>query len=186
MSTIAKLRGMDFDRMVERGAFADLESIKVELIYGELRFRHPASPVHDGEIQYLMEWSYANTDRLEISIRVQSSINCGDHRPEPDLVWSQKMPAKRLRPTHENILLLIEVADSSVDSDLTEKARLYAEHLIPEYWVVDVPTELVHIHRTPRDGQYQSIRSLGKSEFISPLCQPTARLSLAELFDLES
>lgn len=186
MSTIAKLRGIDFDRMVERGAFADLESIKVELIYGELRFMNRAGPVHDGEIEFLVDWSYANTDRRKISIRVQSSINCGEHRPEPDLVWSQKMPSKRLRPTHEHILLLIEVADSSIESDLNEKAKLYAEHLVPEYWVVDVPAELVHIHRMPRDGQYQSIQSLGKSEFVSPLCQPTARLSLAELFDLDS
>ncbi|MFM7930073.1 MAG: Uma2 family endonuclease, partial [Pirellula sp.] len=83
MSTIAKLSGNDFDRMVSRGAFVDIEPIKVELIYGELRFMNPAGPVHEGQIEYLTNWSYANTDRQEVSIRVQSSINCGDHRPEP-------------------------------------------------------------------------------------------------------
>ena len=46
MSTIAKLTGDDFDRMVQRGAFVDLEPLKIELIYGELRFMNPAGPVH--------------------------------------------------------------------------------------------------------------------------------------------
>lgn len=186
MSTIAKLSGNDFDRMVLRGAFVDLEPMKVELIYGELRFMNPAGPVHEGEIEFLTNWSYANTSRQEVSIRVQSSINCGDHRPEPDLVWSRRMPTKRMRPTHADVLLLIEVSDSSTEQDLGEKARLYAEHGIPEYWVVDVQAEQVHIHRTPSQGKYQSIQSHDKSAMISPLCQPTALLSLAELFDLDS
>jgi Uma2 family endonuclease len=186
MSTIAKLSGNDFDRMVLRGAFVDLEPIKVELIYGELRFMNPAGPVHEGEIEYLTNWSYANTNRQEVSIRVQSSINCGDHRPEPNLVWSRRMPAKRIRPTHADILLLIEVSDSSTEQDLGEKARLYAEHDIPEYWVVDVRAEQVHVHRSPSQGKYQSIQSHEKSAMIGPLCRPAATLSLAELFDLDS
>jgi Uma2 family endonuclease len=186
MSTIAKLSGNDFDRMVSRGAFVDLEPLKVELIYGELRFMKPAGPVHEGEIQFLMEWSVLCTSPQEIMVRVQSSIQCGDHRPEPDLVWSRRMPAKRIRPTHSDVLLLIEVSDSSTEQDLGEKARLYAEHDIPEYWVVDIPAEQVHVHRTPSQGTYQSIHSFDKAASISPLCQPTATLSLAKLFDLDS
>jgi Uma2 family endonuclease len=186
MSTIARLSGDDFDRMVRRGAFIDLEPIKVELIYGELRFMNPAGPLHEGEIQFLMEWSVLHTNPQEIMVRVQSSINCGDHRPEPDLVWSRRMPTKRTRPTHADILLLIEVSDSSTEQDLGEKARLYAEHNIPEYWVVDVQREQVHVHRTPSQGNFRSIQSMDKSAFISPLCQPATTLSLAELFDLDS
>ena len=172
--------------MVQRGAFVDLEPLKVELIYGELRFMNPAGPVHEGEIEYLTNWSYANTSRQEISIRVQSSINCADHRPEPDLVWARKISAKRIRPTHSDILLIIEVADSSVEQDLGQKARLYAEHGIPEYWVVDLPSEQVHVHRIPQDGKYQAIQRFAKTSYISPVCQPQAKLSLAELFDLDS
>lgn len=186
MSTIAKLSGKDFDRMVLRGAFTDLDPMKVELIYGGLRFMNPAGPVHDGEIEYLTNWSYANTSRQEVSIRVQSSINCGDHRPEPDLVWSRRMTTRRERPTHADVLLLIEVSDSSTEQDLGEKAKLYAEHDIPEYWVVDVQAEQVHVHRSSSQGKYQSIQSYHKSATISPLCQPAATLSLSELFDLDS
>ncbi len=186
MSAIAKLSGDDFDRMVQRGAFVDLAPLKIELIYGELRFMNPAGPIHEGEIEYLTNWSYANTHREQVSIRVQCSINCGDHRPEPDLVWAHRIPSKRIRPTHEDVLLLIEVADSSSEQDLGEKATLYAEHGIPEYWVVDIRTEQVHVHQFPDRGRYQSIRSFGKTNHISPACQPDAKLSLAELFDLDS
>ena len=50
MSTTAKLRGEDFDRMVRRGAFGDLGALKVELINGDLRLMNPAGPVHDDNI----------------------------------------------------------------------------------------------------------------------------------------
>lgn len=186
MSAIAKLNGKDFDRMVERGAFVDLQSLKVELIYGELRFMNPAGPVHDGEIEFLTNWSYLNTNRDELSIRVQSSINCGDHRPEPDLVWVRKMHTKRVRPTHDEVLLVIEVADSSLEQDLTEKARLYAEHGIPEYWVVAVETEQVHVHQNPFSGIYKTKNVFEKTSILSPNCIPSAQLVLAELFDLDS
>ncbi len=186
MSTIAKLNGNDFDRMVHRGAFVDLEPLKIELIDGELRFMNPAGPVHEGEIEYLTDWSYANTNRQEISIRVQSSINCGNHRPDPDLVWARKLPSKRIRPTHEDVLLLVEVSDSSAEQDLGEKAKLYAKHGIPEYWVVDIQAEQVHVHRNPHEGHYQLIQRHDSSSIISPLRQPLAKLSLAELFDLDN
>jgi Uma2 family endonuclease len=93
---------------------------------------------------------------------------------------------KRIRPSQQEVLLLIEVADSSLEQDLGEKAKLYAEHGIPEYWVVAVEAEQVHIHRLPDKGQYQSIQAIDKSALISPICQPNSKLLLAELFDLDS
>ena len=143
MSTVAKLRGSDFDSMVERGAFDNLEPMKIELVHGELRFMNPAGPIHEGEIEYLTDWSYETSSRQQVSIRVQSSFNCGDHRPEPDLLWFRKLSSRRIRPTHADVLLAIEVADSSLTQDRGEKADLYAEHGIAEYWVVDIPGEHV-------------------------------------------
>lgn len=128
MTTVAKLHASDFDSMVERGVFNDIEPMKIELIHGELRFMNPAGPIHEGEIEYLTNWSYANTNRNQISLRVQSSINCGEHRPEPDLVWVRKSTSKRIRPTHDDVLLLIEVSDSSLKQDLGEKADPCAAH----------------------------------------------------------
>jgi Uma2 family endonuclease len=186
MSTTAKLRGEDFDRMVRRGAFVDIGPLKVELINGDLRLMNPAGPVHDGEVEFLTNWSYANTARQEVSIRVQSGIECGDDRPEPDIIWSRKMQSKRVRPTHADILLLIEVSDSSLELDMIEKSKLYANYGIPEFWVIDIPSEKVHVHRSPQDGRYQSILSFEKGDTISPVSHQNAKLLLSELFDIES
>ncbi|MDX1930858.1 MAG: Uma2 family endonuclease [Pirellulaceae bacterium] len=186
MSTVAKLRGSDFDYMVDRGAFETLEPMKIELIHGDLRFMNPAGPLHDGEIEFLTNWSYENTDRGSISIRVQSGIHCGDHRPEPDLVWTRKLSSRKTRPAESDVLLLIEVSDSSLQQDLGEKAELYAEHGIVEYWVIDINSEQVYVHRNPLSGRYGSIDIFRKPTSISPLCAPNALLNLGTLFDFES
>ena len=186
MSTVAKLRGTDFDFMVERGSFDSLEPMKIELIHGELRFMNPAGPIHESEIEYLTNWSYANTERNEISIRVQSGINCGEHRPEPDLAWIRKLSSRRIRPTNDDVLLLVEVSDSSLKQDLGEKADLYAAHGVIEYWVVDVHAEVVHVHRSPVYGRYGSVEVFSKPTSIAPIRQPLAKLDLTELFDLDA
>ena len=186
MSTVAKLRGSDFDSMVQRGAFDCLDPMKIELVHGELRFTNPAGPVHEGEVEYLTDWSYENTNRGQISLRVQSSFNCGDHRPEPDLLWFRRQSSKRIRPSHADVLLAIEVAESSLAQDLGEKAELYAEHGIAEYWVVDIAGEQVYVHRGPSQGRYQSITQIDRTKVISPLCQPHASLQLGPLFDLDN
>lgn len=81
---------------------------------------------------------------------------------------------------------VFEVAESSLDQDLVEKANLYAEHGIAEYWVVAVASEQVYVHRSPREGKYQSIQIFGKASVISPVCQDEAKLALDQLFDLYS
>ena len=96
------------------------------------------------------------------------------------------MPSRRIRPTHNDVLLLIEVSDSSLKQDLEEKANLYAAHGVVEYWVVDVNSEQVHVHREPADGRYRSVNVLVKPASIAPLCQPLAKLDLTELFDLDA
>ena len=159
MSSIAKLRGSDFDSMIACGAFDKLEPMKIELIHGDIRFMNPAGPIHEGEIEYLTHWSCTNTDRKSISIRVQCNIHCGEHRPEPDLAWTRKLLSRKMRPTHLDVLLLIEVSDSSMTQDLGEKAELYAAHGIPEYWVIDINAEQVHVHQLPTvlDTEYMGL-----------------------------
>ena len=186
MSTIAKLRGADFDSMVARGAFNDLEPMKIELIYGELRFMNPAGPTHSGEISFLARWACANTDPAQVLVYVQGAFECGENRPEPDIAWFRKPPSRRVLPTHKDALLVIEVSDSSLTKDLKEKAKLYAEHDIPEYWIVDINAETLHVYRSPTNGKYQSVEQLTPPATIAPLCNPAATLGLVDLFDLDS
>lgn len=65
-------------------------------------------------------------------------------------------------------LFIIEVADSSLLHDRTQKARLYARHDVREYWIVDLNGRRILVHRRPEDGEYQDVRSIEAEEVVSP------------------
>ena len=185
MSTLARLTGAEFDSMVKRGAFNGIGPKKVELINGELRFMNPAGPVHDDHVEYLTDWSFRNTTRKHCNIRVQSGFVSNDDRPEPDVLWIKPGRYGRRRPTAADVMLLIEVSDSSLDSDLQEKANLYSRSGVGEYWVVDIPNRQIHVMSDIQDGRYRRIEMHAPPDELSPACKPDARLKLADLFDIE-
>jgi Uma2 family endonuclease len=185
MSTsFAKLTGAEFDAMVDRGAFECIEGKKVELIRGELRFMDPAGPIHDDYIDFLTRWSHDSTTQETANIRVQCGFVCDDNRPEPDVLWLQPRRYGRTRPTAKDVTLLIEVSDSSLSSDLQEKADIYAEAGVQEYWVVDVPSSRIHVLSHSDGKSYRKIEIAVAPTFLSPACIPTAKLDLAELFSV--
>ena len=183
MSTNLHLSAAEYDRMVERGAFDHLNR-KIELIYGELREMNPAGPVHDDLIAYLTDWSVRATDREKIRVTIQSGLDLSDlnSRPESDLLWVRAARYRDRHPTAADVKLAIEVSDSSLQADLIEKAALYAQASIIEYWIVDAKGQCVHVFRNPQTGEYTQ-RSVAKvGEFLSPLepCNPP--LDLRDLF----
>jgi Uma2 family endonuclease len=185
MSTIfAKLTGAEFDAMVDRGAFDGLEGKKVELIRGELRFMNPAGPIHDDYIDFLTRWSHNSTSQETANIRVQCGFVCEDNRPEPDILWLQPRRYGRTRPTARDVMLLIEVSDSSLSSDLQEKSDIYAAAGIQEYWVVDVPFSRIHILSNSDGKTYRKIEIAVAPQFVSPTCVPSAQLNLSDLFSV--
>ncbi|WBH17895.1 Uma2 family endonuclease [Sphingomonas radiodurans] len=87
---------------------------------------------------------------------------------EPDLaVWRKDGLPRSMRGP--DILLLIEVADSSLSYDLRVKAPLYAAHGVREYWVVDAVRRTVRVHRDPREGVYQDVEEYDEDVAIAPL-----------------
>jgi len=184
MSAISKLTGAEFDAMVERGAFDVIGPRTVELIRGELRFRNPAGPIHDDYINYLTRWSHDTTTANDAAIRIQCSFVCEDDRPEPDVLWLKPRRYGRVRPTAADVLLLIEVAGSSLATDLREKSELYAESGVAEYWVVDVPSSRIHV-MTRSDGRhFRDIEVVVPPTELAPQYRPTATLNTAELFEV--
>lgn len=184
MSASSKLTGAEFDSMVERGAFDGLSPRKIELIRGELQFMNPAGPIHDDYIEYLTHWSVQANLAGSARIRVQSGFVCDDNRPEPDVLWLQPKRYGRTRPTTADVLLLIEVSDSSLAIDLQEKADIYAESGVAEYWVVDVKGVRIHVMRQSDGQNYRDISIVVPPTRLAPLCHPDAKLELAELFEV--
>ncbi len=182
MSSICKLTGAEFDAMAQSGSFDVLGPKKIELIHGELRIMNPAGPVHEDIIDYLNRWSMNCASAEVATIRVQSGFVCEDHRPEPDVLWLRPRRYLRRRPTPADVLLLIEVADSSLAGDLTEKADIYAKSGVCEYWIVDIPNERLHCLRDSDGSTYRNISLFTAPQQPSPACLPAARLDLADLF----
>lgn len=184
MSTIAKLTGAEFDAMVLKGAFDCVQSKKVELIHGEIRFMNPAGPLHDDLIDYLNRWSVRATDDGSANVRVQCGFLCDDHRPEPDILWLKPKRYGKTKPSAADVLLLIEVSDSSLLNDLRENADIYATAGVLEYWVVDINKKRIHV-MSDSDGQsYRSIEIVASPSPASPRCLPQARLNTEELFEV--
>ena len=73
------------------------------------------------------------------------------------------------RPQPADLLLVVEVSDSSLDFDLVTKARLYARAAIQDYWVMDVANSRIIVHRDPMGGAYRSVVAYSVDEFVAPL-----------------
>jgi Uma2 family endonuclease len=183
MSTILKLTITEYDRWIERGLFEGLSRRRIELIHGELREMSPAGPFHEALIRYLTRWSVKNaSENFEVSVQCGIALDELESVPEPDIAWVQKKNYRRRRPKSADVVLIIEIADSSRDYDLGEKLALYAEAGIQEYWVVNVPKIGVDVFRNPGKRRYRVHKCYSTAQSISPLAAPEAVLNVAELF----
>ena len=77
--------------------------------------------------------------------------------PEPDIVLTSEPDGDGLVPL-ASVALIVEVADTTLTSDLGRKAHLYALHGIPEYWVADLNARVIHQMWAPEDGHYREVR----------------------------
>jgi len=84
--------------------------------------------------------------------------------------------------TIADVLLVIEVADTSLRYDRTVKLRLYARAGIPEYWIVDANTETIEIYRSPSSERYADLLRPSRDEHVAPLAFPDAALPVASIF----
>ncbi len=187
MSTVAHVTLADYDRMIAAGAFEPREQFPIELIYGELREMSPIGPPHEVVVDRLNEWSIRSLPKRKAWVRVQNSIGIPilDSAPQPDLAWVVRRDYSRRRPAAEDVLLVVEVSDSSLRFDLGEKADLYAAAGIQDYWVVSVPARSITVHRDPVAGHYQDVRSHAGSDALRPLRVPEVVLRPTVLWQLE-
>lgn len=157
---------------------------RVELIRGEIVTMSPIGPRHSAFVASLnRHLVLALGDRA--TVWVQSTVRLlPDTMPEPDLAILREPPGayKRAHPTPEDIVLVIEVAETSLAYDRGAKLALYAAAGIPEYWVVNAPAEAIEVSRDLRDHHYQYVTRLAGSGTVSPLAFPDVVLRLPDIF----
>ncbi len=183
-STSTRITIEQYDAMIRRGDFLPREDHHVELIHGEITLMSPIGIRHDHLVDELTEWSFEALPRRAVWVRVQGSLGIPalDSVPEPDLSWLRREDYSGRRPTPADVLLVIEVSDSSLDKDRGLKARLYAEAEIADYWVVNIPERSLEIRRDPEQGVYRTALTLRSGEDARPLAFPEVRLPVARLF----
>jgi Uma2 family endonuclease len=84
-------------------------------------------------------------------------------------------------PAPEDILLLVEVSESSVRDDTNKKRRLYAASLIREYWVLAIKARKLYVYREPSGGDYPKPRVYGEEELVATLAAPEAVVRVGDL-----
>ncbi len=157
--------------MIEHGVFDGMYRQRVELIRGEIRQMNPIGVEHANAVDILTEWSVQQLAGKPIRVRVQNPLLLpgSDSAPEPDLAWVVKRDYTR-HPLPDDVLLLIEVADSTLGTDRGEKAELYAEAGIREYWIVNLVDRCVEVYRDPMQGHFRDRASVESGTEVQPLC----------------
>ena len=173
----------DYHRMGETGILAPDE--RVELIEGEIIAMPPIGPAHNGLVNRLIRLlDRAVGDRA--IVQAQGPVRLSDlSEPEPDLALLRPRDdfyTTRIPRAHDT-LLLIEVADATLNKDRTVKIPLYARHAVPEVWLVDVAGERVVAYREPGDGGYAREVEQHPPERLEPLSLEGVTIDLSSLFD---
>lgn len=164
-STKALFTTAEFLRMVDSGAFDD---IKIELIDGELERMNPPMNDHAGRQAMIVIRLAKVVD--ENLLRGEVGIDVGDDTVLSCDAALLRMPiAGRRLLRADELLLVVEVAETTPSRDLGKKRVRYAAAGIPEYWVVDSARSVVHVHRDPMDGDYALIAT---TRFGEPLAIP--------------
>ncbi len=171
----------DYHRMAEAGLFQ--EDDRLELIDGQVVRVTPIGPEHAGCVDYLARLFTEFAGNTWI-VRVQNPVVLGKHaEPEPDIAVLRPRPRgyRTRHPGPDDIMLVIEVADTSLEYDRSVKIPLYAAAGIPEVWLVNLPAERIEVYRNPAAGAYVALTSVSRGETLTPLFLPTARLSVSDV-----
>jgi len=171
----------DYYRMAEAGILSP--SDRVELIEGEII---EMSPIGD---RHLLAVNRANMifargvgDRAVVSIQNPSSMD-QYNEPQPDVVLIR--PREGFygmgRPAPEDVLLLIEVSDSTLRFDQKVKLPVYARNGIRELWIVNLNADAIHVYRKPKGNTYSSVEIRGRGEVVSPEAFPEFVVNVADL-----
>lgn len=173
-----------YESMIASGVLTKYDH--VELIEGEILDMAPIGLRHAMLVNRLTKWLMFGVKDAAL-VSTGHTLRLGDaSAPEPD-VLVLKPRADDYGTTHPraaDVLLLIEVSDSSLALDQGTKLDLYARHDIAEYWVVDVGGRRIVTYREPAEGRYaqQSEASAAAAATASPRAFPDVGIAVDRLF----
>lgn len=170
----------EYHQMAQAGLLDETD--RVELIEGELIDMAPIGSKHAFRVD-----SVARALQLAVGkallVRVQNPILLGKRsEPQPDIALVKDRNYTESHPGVEDVLLVVEVSDTTLAYDRDVKLSLYARHGIPEVWLMDVNAGELTVYREPAEGQYRLIRKPTRAEVVSPMLVSGVTIALEEMW----
>ncbi len=171
----------DYHRMGEAGILS--EDDRVELLDGEIWLKAPIGNDHSGGLRGL-DYVFNAAVRGRAIVDTQNPIRLSDYsEPQPDLVLL--MPRadfyRSAMPRPEDVLLLVEVADSSLAFDCTVKLPRYARDGIREVWIVDLVHRRIETYNAPVDGVFTETAVVARGQSVSPRAFPDVTIAVTDV-----
>jgi Uma2 family endonuclease len=176
-----RLTAGEYHRMAEAGVLAP--DARVELIDGEIVDMAPIGSRHGSAVKRLLPLFSEAVGRSAI-VAVQDPVRLGDRsEPQPDLMLLAPRADfyEAAHPTAADVLLLIEVSDSTARHDREIKLPLYARHGIREVWLVDLDNRLLSVCRQPAGDAYTQATETATPGVLSPLLLPGVMVDTSHL-----
>ncbi len=171
----------EYERMGEAGIFHPDD--RLELLEGAIYEMSPIGSPHAACVKYLS----ALLNQLyngKMIVSTQDPIRLNDFsEPQPDIAllkWRDDF-YRQAHPTPADVLLVVEVADSTVESDRSFKMPLYAKAGVPEMWLVNLPDEKIEVYAEPDNGIYQVVTNFKRGEQVQAQSIADLRVIVADL-----
>jgi Uma2 family endonuclease len=175
--SIRPLKRVEYERLATEGFF---EEEKVELLFGVVVMMSPRDPAHNMAIYQARRLLEAALGDRAAVLSQSSFAATEDSAPEPDVFVvpnSERSWTEHPARSH----LVLEVARTSLERDQGPKSILYGASQVEEYWIVNLPEDVVEVYREPNRGRWRSRRIYRRGERIQLLAFPDISLAVDEL-----
>lgn len=159
------------------------EDSRVELVWGEIVEMSPIYIGHTSTVKRLIRLlTQTLGDRIILGVQDPVQLS-NDSLPQPDIAVLRPQDDfySEQQPGPNDILLLIEVADSSLKYDRRVKSKLYGSAGIADYWIVNLPERQIEVYREPRPNGYRTVTYFAPSETLTPLAFADVPLTVDEI-----
>jgi len=172
----------EFQRMYEAGILG--EDDRLELVEGDILEMAPIGPRHASCVGRLTRLWTPLTVADRAILWVQNPLRLSERTevyPDVALLRPREDHYAHSHPGPQDALLVVEVADATLDYDREVKVPLYARAGVPEVWVVDLGGEAVEVYRAPSGETYREVRRRGRGEVLAPEAFPDLTLRTDEV-----
>ncbi len=160
------------------------EDDRVELLDGEIVRMAPIGSLHAACVDVLNRLLFAQVGERAV-IRVQNPVRLDSHTElQPDMMLLKWGDYSEAHPGPEDVLLLIEVSDTTLASDRGVKLPLYAHSGIREVWIVDLPARTVETYSEPEGDSYSDTGLVGLDGELSPIALGGVSLPVREILSI--